>query len=224
MPESNGINGSDFVLPEKHALYYLMPITIQVDDHLFKVPRHGFMQYSPIFRDTFSIPQSSTCQLDGSSDKNPMNLPVSISDFRYLLEVIYPLETPPSPTLSKDGWTAVLKLAILWEMDKLRELAITKLTAATTAIEKIVLAKEYYVPQWLRSGYQELVDREEMLSIEDSDKIGYISALRVFQVREDKLRRTYRGYGFGSADALTVEKVFEVELADADAHYKTYAS
>ncbi|GLB42213.1 hypothetical protein LshimejAT787_1102280 [Lyophyllum shimeji] len=186
----NGMRSS--AAAETDALYYLTPITIQVEDTLFKVPRVGFIQNSPVFRDMFSIPQpteGSTSTAEGLSDTNPVKLPVNKGDFRRLLEVIYPLNIPPDPSMPKEGWIAVLRLAKMWEMSKIRALAIARLSAiGMGSVEKIVLAKEFHVPQWLRSGYQELVDQTEMLSLEDCDKIDYPSAIRIFRMRECKLR------------------------------------
>jgi len=213
--QSNSVNSA---VPERDALYYLTPITFQVENSLFKVPRHSFTQNSSIFRDMFSIPQSvdgSSSPPEGSSDSNPVRLPVNKGDFRRLLEVLYPLEIPSAPAMPKEGWISVLRLATMWEMDKVRGLAISQLTnAGMGSVEKIVLAKELHVPQWLRSGYQELVDRDEVPSMEDSDRIGYPSAIRVFHVREDRLRRVNRGHRYGYGDALTVENIFREELAE----------
>ncbi|KAG5636044.1 hypothetical protein H0H81_009268 [Sphagnurus paluster] len=225
---SNPNNAGSDVVHDRDAMYYLMPITIKVEDTLFKLPRHSFMQHSPIFRDMFMVPQpagvgGTTQPVDGSSDAQPLELAVSKTDFRYLLEVLFPLDIPPSQNLPKEGWIAVLKLSNMWEMDKVRELAITKLTACTMdSIEKILLSREYHVPAWLRSGYQEFVDREAMLSDDDCQKISYRSATQIFRIREDKLRRQYRGnYG---TPALTIETEFKDELASEDAFFTSYSN
>ncbi|KAG5641738.1 hypothetical protein DXG03_004310 [Asterophora parasitica] len=108
-----------------------------------------------------------------------------------------------------DGWISVLKLSNMWEMEKIRELAIDKLTSIRMIpVEKIVLAKEYHVPQWLRSGYQELVDRGEMPTTEEARKISFESATGIFQIRES----TMRGRNYGNGSTFTVEGVFEAEL------------
>ncbi|KAF5379189.1 hypothetical protein D9615_006037 [Tricholomella constricta] len=224
MVETTGNSSMDTASPERDALYYLMPITIQVEDCLFKVPRNSFMQNSPIFRDMVSIPQGSISYVEGSSDSHPLKLDVNKEDFRQLLKVLFPLDIPPGKTMSKDGWIAVLRLSSMWEMDKVRELAITNLTSSGMgSVEKIVLAKEFHVPQWLRSGYQELVNRQEMLSMEESERISYKSATGVFQVRESTRNRN-QGYYGGMAKVLTIEGVFEVELAMEKAYYETYAT
>jgi hypothetical protein len=62
----------------------------QVEDKLYRVPRHGFTQNSDVFEDMFTLPQSSD-GAEGQSDSNPIVLPsCTQSEFESLLEVLYP--------------------------------------------------------------------------------------------------------------------------------------
>ncbi|KAG5732358.1 hypothetical protein E4T56_gene11540 [Termitomyces sp. T112] len=62
--------------PEKDALYYLIPVTLKIEDTLFRIPRFILMSNSPIFQDMFAIPQGEggTTQIEGSRDTNPIIL------------------------------------------------------------------------------------------------------------------------------------------------------
>ncbi|KAG6897009.1 hypothetical protein C0992_004720 [Termitomyces sp. T32_za158] len=176
----------------------------------------------------FAVPQGEdeTTQVEGLHDTNPITLDnVTKDDFRYLMDLIMPLDIPPTePELSKEPWVAILGLATMWEMCKIRSHCIDKLTnMAMSAVERAVLAKKFHVPQWLRTAYTELVDQGQTLSISDSSSIGYRSAVGVFQLREQRHRRSY-GYYHYPEQNVTLESVFEEELAEEEAIFQTYCN
>ncbi|KAG6901623.1 hypothetical protein C0995_009896 [Termitomyces sp. Mi166 len=193
------------------------------------------MANSPIFRDMFAIPQGEggTTQIEGSCDSNPISLDhVKKDDFRHLLDVILPLHRnipPTEPVLSKEAWIAVLGLADMWEMHKIRLHCIDKLTnMSMTSVERVILAKKFHVPRWLRTGYKELVTSEnQTLSMSASERIGYRSAIGVFQLRE-RFKREASSYRYGSNTAedlnVALENVFKDELAEEEAIFQTYAA
>jgi hypothetical protein len=115
--------------------------------------------------------------------------------------------------MAKDELISVLKLSTMWKLTVLRHFAINQLTSIEmTAIDKIVLAKTYNVADWLRCGCIELVTRQAKLSLEEAEVIGYLSALRIFQVREDSLKCGDVGASKDSTIGHAVEKVFEEDL------------
>ena len=135
--------------------------------------------------------------------------------------------------MTKSQWISVLKLATMWTFKEIRNLAIQKLTMETMgAIELVLLAKQFNVPQWLRSGYQTLAARSEMLSIEEAEKLSYLTAILLFQVREQvradtnwagARRASYRLPEIYIAETLTViERVFERELRQMEREYNQY--
>jgi hypothetical protein len=66
----------------------------QVEDVLFRVPTHRFINESDFFAKVFSVPQSNTKGADseGSSECNPIKLPgdVRSKDFKNFLKLLYP--------------------------------------------------------------------------------------------------------------------------------------
>lgn len=64
------------------------------------------------------------------------------------------------PELSKDEWISALKLSTKWFFNDLRKLAISHLSSIwMDAIDRICLAKEYQVYDWLLKGYEQVVER-----------------------------------------------------------------
>ncbi|KAJ7876093.1 hypothetical protein B0H14DRAFT_2501466 [Mycena olivaceomarginata] len=178
--------------------YYLETVVFKVENALFKVPRFQFERHSGIFATTFSLPQSVE-GAEGSSDKTPFKLDgIKSLDFRRLLGVLYPMTRRPSPktpTLSKDEWISVLKLANLWDFIEVRNLAIEQLTSyagSLDCIERILFARQFDVSAWLQSGYVELARRKAVVSAEEAGKIGWETALQICQLREAKTLSTSR--------------------------------
>lgn len=118
----------------------------QVEDKVYKVPRHGFIWNSDVFKNMFELPQYGD-HTEGQFDDNPIALPsCTKSEFESLLEVLYPSpyveqqsiflnstdmwtsrgsnlyhrQFLPTSVLSKYEWGSVLKLSTLWEMQQVR--------------------------------------------------------------------------------------------------------
>ena len=132
--------------------------------------------------------------------------------------------------MTKSQWKSVLKLATMWTFKEIRSLAIQNLTKETMgAIELVLLAKQFNVPQWLRSGYQTLAARSEMLSIKEAEQLSYLTAILLFQVREQVredanwvgARRRYPEISIAETSAV-IERVFERELRQMEREYNRY--
>jgi hypothetical protein len=91
------------------------------------------------------------------------------------------------PTLTTDQWISVLKLSTKWFFNDLRKLAISQLSSIRMdAIDRICLAKEYRVYDWLLGAYERIVYQlvaptyfAQTLTAEDGKKIGMEVALEL---------------------------------------------
>lgn len=130
--------------------------------------------------------------------------------------------------ITKSKWLSVLKLATMWTFKDIRALAIDKLTKETMGpIEQVLVAKQYNVPQWLRSGYQALATRSEMLSVEEAGQLGYLTAILLFQAREQVRGQNDHSSSYHSryvrdGPSLIIERVFEQELREMGIVYAQY--
>ncbi|KAJ7509744.1 hypothetical protein B0H11DRAFT_2270119 [Mycena galericulata] len=170
--------------PVRHRTYYLETITFQVENNLFKVPRYHFENNSEIFASAFTLPTAD--DVEGVSDRNPVKLEgISSVDFERLLAALYPLKSP-MPSMPKDHWISVLKLATLWRLLDIRDLAIQHLDAKVKDnAEGIVLARMYHVADWLRSGYTALArSAHPGMSLDDAKMIGWETATKIYRIRE----------------------------------------
>ncbi|KAF7356246.1 hypothetical protein MVEN_00956100 [Mycena venus] len=210
----------------RHYNYYLESITFKVEEHIFKVPRYHFERSSEIFATAFTLPAGDGAHAEGQSDDTPIVLEgISSIDFESLLKILYPLNMlgqtlsmPLNRWMSKEEWISVLKLSTLWYFLDARELAIRQLDwIGLESVERILLARQYDVPGWLREGYEDLATRDEGISLEDAQKIGWETALRLYQTREMAQKNNSYTYGgrkcFQDAD---VEGNFGEELRQAE--------
>ncbi|KAF7356245.1 hypothetical protein MVEN_00956000 [Mycena venus] len=176
--------------------YYFKNITFKVEECLFNVPRYHFERSSEIFATTFTLPAGDGVHVEGQSDDNPVFLGgISSADFRALLRVLYPLDIEhvfdnKAKWMTKDEWISVLKLSTQWWFLAARDLAIQQLNDRNdvTSVDRIVLARKYNVPTWLRMGYTDLARRDESISREEAEKIGWETAYQLGQVREAEIK------------------------------------
>ncbi|KAH6907067.1 hypothetical protein BKA70DRAFT_1286143, partial [Coprinopsis sp. MPI-PUGE-AT-0042] len=143
---------------EKHSLYFWDSITFKVEGVFFQLPKYRFVEESETF-------MAMVAPLD-----------VALRDFEHFLKAFLPRASAmydAEPGLSQDEWISVLKLSTLWRFNELRKLAISHLSwswprPTMDPIDRICLAKEYRVYDWLLQGYQQ-----------EGEKIGMEVALEL---------------------------------------------
>jgi len=138
-------------------------VVFQVENTLFQVLRNGFNVPGTTFEGLFALPHTPTdsdgISLEGSNLENPIHLPgIKANHFRSFLRILYPF-IDQTPVVEFDEWVGVLNLATMWFFQEIRAKAITRLSELVkqkTVLERISLAREYRVAEWLRDGYLEL--------------------------------------------------------------------
>ena len=116
------------------------------------------------------------------------------------------------------GWSAALKLSTMWGFQEIRDKAIQVLDGMlrTLPIQKISMGIEYRVQMWLLDGYGELIRREEKPLEAEAKELGFETAWKIGQVREET---TVNNYGhhrdFGNLEAQ-IRTTFGDQLKDAE--------
>ncbi|KAK0241214.1 hypothetical protein EDD85DRAFT_743145, partial [Armillaria nabsnona] len=154
-------------------VFYWNNIVFLVENTLFNVPRYHFENFSEVFKTMFALPQSDNVSVDGSSDEHPLVLHgVTAQEFRSLLSAML---LPEPPLMKKEAWIAVLKLSNMWRLLEVRNIALRQLNSGDdklSHIEKIVWGRDYKVADWVITGYGGLIDRGEVLSLDEGARIG----------------------------------------------------
>jgi len=120
--------------------------------------------------------------------------------------------------MKTDEWFSVLKLAKMSYFVDLHDLAVENITTQPVdPVQRIVLAKEYYVADWLQTGCVELAERTLAPSVQDVGRIGCSRSTLLFHVREKRIANDSEGY----IDSW-VQTAFAEELKDLEKQYQNF--
>ncbi|KAG6333533.1 hypothetical protein ID866_5558 [Astraeus odoratus] len=168
---------------DRDTSFYVATVTFLVEDRLFRVPRAPFEQESSVFLDMFSIPQGDKAVVEGLCDENPIRLDgVTKDDFEQLLKALFCRQNgsqPPLPDNVKQ-WTSVLKLSTMWDFQIVRQSAIRALDSLQIdPVDRVALAQQYDIQEWLVPALNELAKRLEPISFEEGCRMGFDTALKL---------------------------------------------
>jgi hypothetical protein len=90
----------------------------------------------------------------------------------------------PARLHTKGDWTAVLALAHRWNFVAIRAVAIGELFAITTPIDKLVLARDYDIWEWLEGAYLDVCQSSEYPSDEDCHRLDRATIVMIGRARE----------------------------------------
>jgi len=178
--------------------FYWVTFFIKVEDKLFCVPRYEFVKSSEVFADMFLLPSGPATRSEGQDRDHPIVLEGYKKDeFTSLLKVMYPtssslisgknVELP----LEKEEWVGVLKLSTIWDMTKIRQYAIHRLSNLTLSpIEKILLARAHRVGPWLDEAVTILTTCNPMPTFEDLATLGWETVARILWIRDNLSKST----------------------------------
>ncbi|ETW82157.1 hypothetical protein HETIRDRAFT_101348 [Heterobasidion irregulare TC 32-1] len=188
---------------KRDRVFYLETVVFQVENILFRVPKCMLPDDEGAFADMFLVPQGGK-EKEGLSDDNPIVLPsqVTIFGFRCFLKVTYPQLPGGSEVLSTDEWMAVLELADMWQVPKMRMKAINameKNVQNSGAVEMILLARKYRISSWLIKGYGMLARRPDPITSDERERLSLDTFMRLVGVREKGWK--YAVYGTGDRNS-----------------------
>jgi hypothetical protein len=81
----------------------------------------------------------------------------------------------------------------MWEFTDIRERAIQELSKKEVdmgTVEKIECGKNYEVKEWVLDGYVELLRRDETLTDQEAERLGWKTAAKLLLLREQYLSST----------------------------------
>ncbi|KAF8525981.1 hypothetical protein BU17DRAFT_62522 [Hysterangium stoloniferum] len=179
----------------RHKVYYFDndQVIFLVEETLFKVHRSILMRHSAVFRDMFDMPQTVGETLEGSCDQAPIRLEdVKAQDFEHLLGILYP-SVIGKHVATLPEWISILQLATRWLFDDIRSLAIAELAdLKIEPVQKVAIAIQCDIPEWLHSSYMALCDRPNPLTIEEARRLGLEVATQLACAREIFRDNRYR--------------------------------
>jgi len=172
----------------KHPEYFFSDgdITIRVENHVFRIDKHFLTRHSAKLRLILDpIIPSRDRPPPGSSETNPAVLDEATSEeFASLLWVFY---TPDFSYVAPfEKWKQILQLAHHWGIARVQNLCIRELKKLKIdPVEKIKLYQDLELnPNLLQSSFVELTIRPQPLSIEEGERLGIKTSMRLAQARE----------------------------------------
>ncbi|KAI0314636.1 hypothetical protein OF83DRAFT_1174588 [Amylostereum chailletii] len=181
--------------PLRHNPYYIQggDVIFKVEMTLFRVHTHFFVNSesgSPVFRHRLAHlpapPSAPPSACSGTADDNPYVLDdADAEEFCCFLWIFYnPQYSIYNATVRE--WTAILKLAHQWQFKEAKALAVRELEKLTIdPIEKVYLYQTYHVlPELLIPSYVHLTTRDDPLSLDEGERLGLKTALRIARARE----------------------------------------
>ncbi|KAJ4483890.1 hypothetical protein J3R30DRAFT_3402487 [Lentinula aciculospora] len=153
-------------------------------DLFFQVHRYFFDRESPKFQEMLSRPPP-TGQAAYGSLNNPVVLDVTSEEFQQLLWVFYnPVYSYEEAKL--EDWGCILSLACRYKFPEVKKLAVRNLEKFNLdLVEQISLYQECSADEDLLIPlYAHLCARDRTLSLAETHRLGYETAVMVFQARE----------------------------------------
>lgn len=112
-----------------------------------------------------------------------------------------------------DEWITALKISTLLRIQGLRDLSIRMLTGKLSSLKKIELATECKIQPWLLQGYTDFVTREQVISVEEEEQLGWSRTFNLFCVRHRQLESESYSWNNGHVKS-DIQKTFASEFAD----------
>jgi len=138
----------------------------------------------------FSLPVGtggSSGVTEGKSDTSPIEIPgVTKQEMESFLGFVY-FGMHDEHTSTLESWVSLLSFSTRFICDKTRARSIRELEAIQSQvdpIERIVLAVQHNIPQWLSGAYQELCQRHNPLSEEEGERLGLPTVIKLMKARE----------------------------------------
>lgn len=163
-----------------------------VGEYTFRVHSYFFTRESQLFKDRLAISEAGmSLEGNGSSMTSAIILSddfdITPEEFESFLKVFYnPRYSYYQFEQPQQEWASILKLSNLWGFSNVKELAIEQLQYLDVPlVDRIVLYQDYQVGwELLAPLYVDLASRESTLDHEESRRLGFRTAIVIFQARE----------------------------------------
>ncbi|KAG8739491.1 hypothetical protein FRC10_005587 [Ceratobasidium sp. 414] len=152
-------------------------VTVQVEQCLFRVHEYKLKEFQ------YLRPLLADAQKDANGRKT-IHVFATSDDFRRMLAVLYSSAYEPS-TFTSGTLKSTLRLATTHKHRALREYAIQNLEKRTLQpIERFALSRDCGVTSWMATALDDLVWREEPISVDEAQVLGFEKFTEVASRRE----------------------------------------
>lgn len=166
-------------------------VVFKVEGVIFGIPRSQLL-VSEFFRDMLNSEHIGSP--DEGTKENPIILnAVSLSQVTSFYKVINSRRFDPRPNLSLKQWSEALDLATSWGFEHLRTYIIQILDLlAQDPLDRIQIADECGLTEWLHPAYAKLCARDAPLTAEEGRRLGFERFAAIGWIRETELKERHR--------------------------------
>ncbi|KAI0828850.1 hypothetical protein BC628DRAFT_1417249 [Trametes gibbosa] len=144
----------------------------------------------------FTLRPGANVHVEGQTDENPITVPnVKAIDFERFLSMFYPRDVVHSDLTTLEEWTSVLRIAHMYDFKKHSMLAAEQLHTLVTPVDRLLLSREFDIPEWLEPAYYDLGAREATLTYEEGMRLGMAEVIFIADLRQRVRFMTARGLG-----------------------------
>ncbi|EIW80457.1 hypothetical protein CONPUDRAFT_82695 [Coniophora puteana RWD-64-598 SS2] len=174
---------------KRDSEFYFEDAIFCVENTLVRVPYQTVSEHSHKLLKPFADVSPHGASAMAAPDDQPINLDVSVEEFRQLLKVLFAYRASKDVEgklpRSVEEWTSVLKLSDMWDMNVIRTFAIQRVSGLKMdPVEKARLAIKYKVSEWLKEAVNDLAKRYNPMTEREVEKLGVKVVLKIAEVRE----------------------------------------
>ncbi|TRM68893.1 hypothetical protein BD626DRAFT_472274 [Schizophyllum amplum] len=216
-PPSAALSPDDaLTLPQASHRFYFEDgnVELETDDGtVYNVHRSLLKQYSPAFVSMYlQDALEGTIKLPG----------VDSVDFKRFLSMVYPPEVGARDITTVDEWSSILRLAKLWAIPKLCDLAIREIVSKASPIDTIVVAREFgFGRSWLLPAFTAVCTVPQWLEYEEAARLGLRTVVEIGRISKMYNNATADGVGYDVTAAILASDILLSTTVAGDA--KEYA-
>ncbi|KAH9853517.1 hypothetical protein C2E23DRAFT_821700 [Lenzites betulinus] len=173
---------------ERHRDYFFADgnVVLQIEDIQYKLHRSVLAKHSPVFQELFTLPQPEG-STEGCTEDNPIYLSgIQADDFTRFIGLLYPPTLGCCNVTTATEWLSVLDQADRWQVESLREHAVTQLNSMyIEPVQKIAIWLRYGLPtDPLIPSYIDVISRPRPLGLAQAQLLGLPLFVKISQARD----------------------------------------
>ncbi|VDC03779.1 unnamed protein product [Peniophora sp. CBMAI 1063] len=169
----------------KHSRFYYEDgsLSVMVKGTLFRVHGSVFASLSPFWAQKLQSRSDSSDAIHEINDK-------TANDLASFLSVVYPRNFTRHEVETAAEWSAVLRFATMWQFDAVQQLSIQQLDRCVQPVDRLVLAREFYITDWLPRAFASLIMREQPLTWDEMRVLDLKDVAQITTARESVARQS----------------------------------
>ncbi|CAE7192797.1 unnamed protein product [Rhizoctonia solani] len=196
-------------------------IELRVNNTIFKTHKHFLVKFTRLGDMIQNTASKSTSSITLYRDER------GVDDINNTFKVLYASAVEGPFNFDTPVLISALRISSAYGFDRMRDFAIQHLEKASLgAIQRIQLAREFGLLSWEDPAYKELSERENAITEEEAQVLGFAAFAKLAQAREehkDKLKKEQEEKAKKEAEAKAKKEAEEKARKEAEVKAKKEA-